>query len=101
MPGRLIISTAGVCEMLLQSDITLQPSPVTHITLLPALPTEWKDGSIEGICARGGFTVNMSWKDSQVQEASIYSQQGGNATIYYNNKEKTINFKKGEWTKIQ
>ena len=93
--------TAGVCEMLLQSDITLQPSPITHITLLPALPTEWKDGSIEGICARGGFTVNMSWKDSQVQEASIYSQQGGNATIYYNNKEKTINFKKGKWTKIQ
>jgi hypothetical protein len=43
----------------------------------------------------------MSWKDSQVQEASIYSQQGGNATIYYNNKEKTINFKKGKWTKIQ
>ena len=49
--------TAGVCEMLLQSD-------EKEIELLPALPAVWEKGKVTGICARGGLTLNIEWQDN-------------------------------------
>jgi alpha-L-fucosidase 2 len=67
-------ATAGITEMLLQSHDG-------KISLLPALPTAWKDGSIKGIKARGNFTVDMNWKNGALQQAKIYSALGGNCRI--------------------
>lgn len=83
---------AGVLEMLMQS------SP-TSITLLPALPEEWSEGSVSGICARGGFVVSMSWSGGRVTSLSVTSRSGGSTTLCYNGKRKTIRLKAGEtWT---
>lgn len=76
--------TAGITEMLLQSHMGF-------IQLLPALPDAWKDGSIQGVCAKGNFEIDMIWKDGLLQEATLLSKAGENCTVKYAGK--TISFK--------
>lgn len=66
--------TAGVAEMLLQSH-----DGAVH--LLPALPSQWKTGSVAGIVARGGFEIAMKWQSGEVSQATIISRLGGNLRI--------------------
>lgn len=86
--------TAGVCEMLVQStDDTIE--------LLPALPAAWGEGSVGGIRARGGYEINMEWKNGQVTSATVYSATGGSTTLLYNGKRKTVRLKAGESAKVR
>ncbi|MBO5603588.1 MAG: glycoside hydrolase family 95 protein [Prevotella sp.] len=96
---------AGVCEMLMQSKIEWnsmkdQDIPSVCIELLPALPSAWKDGQVEGLCARGGIVVNMTWKNGRVKDLVLTAQRDTQVTILYNGKQKTFRLKGGKQKKI-
>jgi alpha-L-fucosidase 2 len=67
-------ATAGMTELLLQSHDGA-------LSLLPALPGEWRNGSVAGLKARGAFEVNIRWRDGKLQSATIQSQLGGHCRI--------------------
>ena len=101
--------TAGVCEMLMQSAAaTSQPSPITHhpspitweITLLPALPQQWSEGSVSGLCARGGYELSFAWREGKVTACTIKAKTGGSVTLLYNGQKQTLELAAGQCTDV-
>ncbi|HAQ19872.1 MAG TPA: hypothetical protein DCR40_11660 [Prolixibacteraceae bacterium] len=80
---------AAVAEMLVQST-------ENEIHLLPALPDAWENGSVTGICTRGGFVVTMEWTGKTVKKLGVFAKNSGRTTLFYGNDKKEINLKKGQ-----
>ena len=86
---------AGVSEMLVQSH-TLLPGagpedgerPAFEVELLPALPSAWTQGSVAGLRARGGYTVDMKWSQGALAEAVIVAER--DAVIPVRHRGRTI-----------
>jgi len=66
--------TAGIAEMLLQSHLD-------ELHLLAALPSAWPSGYIRGLRARGGFDVDIRWKDGKLTESAVRSRLGNKCRI--------------------
>ena len=72
-------TTAGICELLLQShELIPTPAgePLRLLNLLPALPAVWPAGSVTGLCARDGFEVDLTWNTGALTRAVIHSKLG-------------------------
>lgn len=94
---------AGVVEMLMQSEYILRPTksakygwqPSVMLELLPALPANWKDGSVSGIRARGGITVDMEWYNSRVTALTLTAQRSCKVNVMMNGYQWEVKLKKG------
>ncbi|MEO8614159.1 MAG: glycoside hydrolase family 95 protein [Luteolibacter sp.] len=74
--GRWTPKYAAYCEMLVQSH-------TGEIALLPALPSTWKSGRIDGIRARGGYQLSLEWKDGKLVKCRIDSPFGTTPVVRY------------------
>lgn len=81
---------AGVAEMLIQS------ADNGNIDLLPALPGQWNNGNVKGLCARGGFIVDMQWNDGKVKSYTLTARKPGKARVKANGKTRTHKLAEGE-----
>jgi len=88
-------TTAAIAEMLVQShEYTAKGK--TIIRLLPALPDAWKNGSAKGLRTRGGFTVDMNWKNGLVEKAVITASDNKPALVIRNGEKIIIKAEKGK-----
>ncbi|MGA2032704.1 MAG: glycoside hydrolase family 95 protein [Thermoguttaceae bacterium] len=81
--------TCGIAEMLLQSH-------AGEIELLPALPKAWPAGRVRGLCARGGFAVDIAWRDGRLTTATIRSTSGCDAIVRYGRKTAKLKLDAGK-----
>jgi alpha-L-fucosidase 2 len=60
------------------------------IHLLPALPAAWPTGRVAGLRARGGFTVEIEWKDGKITNYRIASPEPRKIKVRVNGQVKTL-----------
>ena len=85
--------TAGITEMLMQSHMGF-------IHILPALPDAWSEGEIKGVCAKGGFELDIKWADNKPTEIIVTSKNGERCNLRYGDSTLSFGTKKGKSYKI-
>jgi alpha-L-fucosidase 2 len=96
--------TAGIVELLVQSHANVNMSgndkqqSAVLIELLPALPTAWTDGSVDGVRARGGFEVDVAWTDGRLTTATIRGvrNDADHCAVRYGTHDVILPIKRGE-----
>jgi alpha-L-fucosidase 2 len=86
-------ATSGIVEMLLQSH-------TGEIELLPALPSAWPNGSVTGLRARGGFEIDLGWKNSKLEHATIRSTYGTQCRVRYRDEAVSLRLRPGESVRL-
>jgi alpha-L-fucosidase 2 len=86
-------ATAGIAQMLLQSTDG-------NVELLPALPASWPEGSITGLLARGGLSVDLNWKDGKIHAATLHAAHAIKFSLLANGKTQTLVMRTGQTRRL-
>lgn len=86
-------AAAAIAEMLVQSTSE-------RIVLLPALPSAWKEGSMRGLCVKGGAEMDIAWKDGKLTKALLRAKQDIHTKIRLGDRIKEVALKAGEEQEI-
>ncbi|CZR67870.1 uncharacterized protein PAC_17769 [Phialocephala subalpina] len=76
---------AVVGEMLLRSSNS-------EVDLLPALPSKWHSGFVQGLRARGNVEFDIEWKDGNLTVVTLKAFSPGRVTLYYKNHRVDLSF---------
>ncbi|QHQ59530.1 glycoside hydrolase family 95 protein [Anaerocolumna sedimenticola] len=76
-------AAAGIAEMFVQSE----PG---SISLLPALPAEFSDGYIKGLKCRGNITIDIWFKNHELEYALLSSEQEQTVDVMLQKKKQTV-----------
>ncbi len=90
----------GIHRTLLALLLTLSGS-AGEIELLPALPKAWPNGSVKGLRARGGFALDIQWKDHKLVNATVHALVGGPCRLCHGAITHDLNLDQGQiarWT---
>ncbi len=82
-------ATAAIAEMLVQST-------AERILVLPSLPGAWPDGSIRGLCVRGGAEIDLEWQEGKLTTCHIRAKQKVHSFLHYQEKETEVSLDAGE-----
>jgi alpha-L-fucosidase 2 len=91
-------ATAGIAEMLVQSHNRVNGA--WEVQLLPALPKAWATGSVKGLRARGGITLNLAWTDQKITSIELTKSFEGPAQVRWGDKTTDLSFKAGQTIKL-
>ncbi|MGC4045706.1 MAG: glycoside hydrolase family 95 protein [Armatimonas sp.] len=86
-------AVSGVCELLLQSH-------TNELHLLPALPKAWPQGSVRGLLARGGTTVDLEWSGGKLATAYLKASKPGAVTVRVGEERKTVTLRANRRTRV-
>jgi alpha-L-fucosidase 2 len=94
--------TAGIAEMLLQSQRTEMEDGVERVVLdiLPALPSAWPEGEITGLRARGGFTVDLAWQSGRIASLRLTADQDSECQVCLEGRRQRVALRAGESREI-
>jgi alpha-L-fucosidase 2 len=86
-------ATSGITEMLLQSH-------TGEIHLLPALPRAWANGRVTGLRARGGFEVDIEWREGKLVQSTVRSRSGTNCKVRFEDKLVSLRIPQGGMVRL-
>ncbi len=86
-------AVAGMCEMLMQCQDG-------EIVFLPALPKEWQEGQVKGLCAYDGLVIDMEWKNGRMKSAAITSTVK-DTSVKLGGRDGRLNIKKGKTVRVK
>lgn len=93
-------ATSGITEMLLQTHLRDKNGDY-FMDILPALPTNFSSGKVTGLVARGGFEVNIIWKNGTLNNLQVTSRNGNNLNLRYKGKVISLITEKGKVYKFK